>query len=151
MTPKEQKTVMITMVSLIVLLVMSFSYIWYSETNKPLFGKNASKNNDINELEIELSKARSIIDSLVKLQDTVPTFELRRQPPDSLLCITCPYVENINGKYYELLGTFHSAEEARFLASQLLKNGIQAIRIFHRNGLQAEELLLYDSLSLSKK
>ena len=149
MTPKEQKTVMVVMVSLIVILVISISYIWFSETKRPLFGRNAASYNENAEMVKELSQARNIIDSLTGLQETRPSFELRREPPDSALCKTCPHVENIHGKYYELIGTFHSAEEARFLASQLLRLGVHSIKIFHRSGLQAEEIILYDTLNYS--
>ncbi|MBI3235259.1 MAG: hypothetical protein HYZ42_14690 [Bacteroidetes bacterium] len=147
MSPKEQKTVMIVMVSLIVLLVMSLSYIWITEQNIPLFGKNLRNKLEIQELEEELKNSRQIIDSLSKIQETVPSYELRRHQPDSLLCKNCPSVENINGKYYELYASFHTADDARYLVSQLLKVGISNLKIFHRNGLQAEEVLLIDTLN----
>lgn len=150
MTQKEQRTVMIVMVSLIVVLVISISYIWYSEANRPLFGRNAASYGEIIELEKELVEARSIVDSLTKIQETVPSYELRRQPADSLLCKTCPNVENINGIYFELLGTFHTPDEARFLAAQLLKIGVHDIKIFHRNGLTADEVMMFDTLSTAR-
>lgn len=145
MTSKEIRKIMIVMVTLIVFVVMSICYIWYSQSVRPLFGRSANSHEEILELEVELQHSKLIIDSLSNIQETAPAFELRRQPPDSLLCKTCPNVENINGVYYELFGSFHTANDARFLAAQLLKVGVHSIKIFRRTGLQAEEILLADT------
>lgn len=144
-TPNLRR-VMWVMVSLIVVMVMLVTYIWLSGAGYYLPGRKYSQFNDLKQIESELKTAKEIIDSLTDIQEAIPPYEVRVKQPDSVICDGCPFVEKINGGYYELFGSFHHPDDARFLVSQLLRNKIHNIFIFKRQGLQAIEIPLNDSI-----
>jgi hypothetical protein len=140
MTPNQQKPIIAVMVSLILLCVMLISYIWFTETRYPLFGNNSRIYNEKEALEDELEAIQRVTDSVQHLYaGPRPKWEVSQLIADSLVCKTCAGVEKLNDHYYQLLGTFQTAEDARFLSGQLLKMGLKDLKIFRKEGLKTDE------------